>query len=217
MGVVENPMRHRIEEAARLAGLRYIVNCVADGEGRIAGCFAGDTVLAHRAGCRLSAELNTVVLPRRADIVLADSHPADRDIWQSAKGVYSGTMAVRDGGTLILVSPNHEGVADSHPIMLDLGYRPAAELVRMIDEGMVDDIVGVAVLADIAQVVDRVECILVSPGVRRDDKERLGFRHADSPHDALERAFARQGSRAMVAVLRRGGHILPRVEGEAHG
>jgi nickel-dependent lactate racemase len=217
MGVADNPMRHRIEEAARLAGLRYIVNCVADGAGLIAALVVGDVVLAHRAGSRLSAELNSVTLPHRADIVVTDSHPADRDVWQSAKGVYSGTMAVRDGGTLILVSPNHEGVADSHPIMLDLGYRPAAELVRMIDEGMVDDIVGVAVLADIAQVMDRVECILVSPGVRRDDKERLGFRHADSPDDALERAFARQGRRAMVAVLRRGGHILPRVEGETHG
>lgn len=217
MGVAENLMRHRIEEAARLAGLRYIVNCIADGEGRIAGCVAGNVVLAHRAGSRLSAELNSVALPHRADIVVTDSHPADRDIWQSAKGIYSGTMAVRDGGTLILVSPNHEGVADNHPIMLDLGYRPAAELLRMIEEGAVDDIVGVAVLADLAQVMDRVECILVSPGVRRDDKERLGFRHAESPHDALERAFARQGSRATVAVLRRGGHILPRVEGELHG
>jgi lactate racemase len=216
MGVAENPMRHRIEEAARLAGLRYIVNCVADGEGRIAGCVAGDVVLAHRTGSRLSAELNSVTLPHRADIVLADSHPADRDIWQSAKGIYSGTMAVRDGGTLILVSPNHEGVADNHPIMLDLGYRRAAELMRMIDDGAVDDIVGVAVLADLAQVIDRVECILVSPGVRREDKERLGFRHADSPQEALDHAFARQGSRATVAVLRRGGHILPRVEGETH-
>jgi nickel-dependent lactate racemase len=217
MGIAENPMRHRIEEAASLAGLRYIVNCIADGDGRIAGCVAGDVVLAHRVGSRLSAELNSVTLPRRADIVLTDSHPADRDVWQSAKGIYSGTMAVRDGGTLILVSPNHEGVADNHPIMLDLGYRPAAALRRMIDEETVDDIVGVAVLTDIAQVMDRVECILVSPGVRRDDKERLGFRHADSPQDALESAFARQGSDATVAVLRRGGHILPRVEGEAHG
>ena len=33
-------------------------------------------------------------MPARADIVLADAHPADRDFWQSAKGMYSGTMAV---------------------------------------------------------------------------------------------------------------------------
>ena len=214
MGFAENPMRHRIEEAARLVQLRYIVNCVADGDGRIAGCFAGDIVLAHRAGCHLSAHLNTVTMPHRADIVVIDSHPADQDVWQSAKGLYSGTMAVRDGGTLILVSPNPEGVAANHPVMLDLGYRPAAELMRLVNDGKVDDIVGVAVLANIAQVVDRVECILVSPGVAPGDAERLGFRHAESLDVAIRRAFARQGAQSKVAVLRRGGHILPRVKGE---
>ena len=112
MGLADNPMRRRIEEAARLVGLRYIVNCVVDGEGRMAGCFAGDVVLTHRAGSRLSETINSVTLPRRADIVLTGSHPADRDFWQSAKGIYSGTMAVRDGGTLILVAPNPEGVAE---------------------------------------------------------------------------------------------------------
>src|SRR5918911_1436651 len=100
MGVAENPMRLRMEEAARLAGLRYIVNLVSDRDKRIVGCFTGDPVAAHREGCRLSREINAVSLPRRADIVLIDSHPADRDFWQSAKGFYSGTMAVRDGGTL---------------------------------------------------------------------------------------------------------------------
>ena len=214
MGVAENPMRRRIEEAAALVGLRYIVNCVADGAGRLAGCFAGDVVLAHRTGCRLSREINEVQLPRRADIVLADSHPADRDLWQSAKGVYSGTMAVRDGGTLVVVSPNPEGVAENHPAVLEVGYRPFAELRDLVARGGVRDLVGIAVLADLAQVMDRVECILVSPGVPRAQAEQLGFRHAASAQAALAMALGRLGAGAAVAVLRRGGHILPRVAGE---
>ncbi len=217
MGIADNRMRARIEEAARLAGLRYIVNCVADGAGHLVGCFVGDLVSAHRDGCRLSHEINEVLLPKRADVVLADSHPADRDVWQSAKAVYSGTMAVRDGGTLIVVSPNPEGVADNHPIMLDVGYRPFAELARMIETGTVDDIVGISVLADLAQVMDRAECILVSPGVPRAQAERIGFHHASSVQEAIDRALARQGRDASVAVLRRGGHVLPRVAGERYG
>src|SRR5215207_5067554 len=161
MGVAETPMRRRIEEAARLVGLRYIVNCVPDGVGRLAGCFAGDVVAAHRAGCELSHEINEVVLPARADIVIADSHPADHDVWQSAKGVYSGTMAVRDGGVLILVAPNPGGVAENHPVMLAVGYRPFPELARLVAQRTISDVVGIAVLADLAQVMDRVECILV--------------------------------------------------------
>jgi nickel-dependent lactate racemase len=214
MGVAENPMRLRIEEAARLVGLRYIVNLVSDRKKKIAGCFTGDPVKAHRAGCQLSRELNAVTLPRRADIVLIDSHPADRDFWQSAKGVYAGTMAVRQGGTLIVVAPNPEGVASNHPNMLKIGYRPYAELVRMVEAGEVEDVVGAAVLADVAQVVDRTDCIMISPGVTCEETERLGFRYAATARDAMELAFKQQGREAKVAVLQHGGHILPIIKDE---
>ena len=212
MGRTANRMRQRIEDAARLVGLRYIVNVVTDRESRIVGCFVGDPIAAHRAGCRLSAEINEVTLARRADIVLADSHPADRELWQSAKGFYAGDIAVRDGGTLVVVSPNPEGVAGRHPILLRLGYRPFPEIARLVESGAVDDVVGAAVLADLAQIVDRADCILVSPGISSATAERLGFRHAPTPKDALTMAFERQGSAAGVVVLRYGGRILPRID-----
>src|SRR2546421_9177173 len=167
MGVADNPMRLRMEEAARLVGLNYIANLVSDYEGKIVGCFVGDVVQAHRAGCNLSREINAAPMPRRADIVLIDSHPADRDLWQSAKGFYSGTMAVRDGGTLIVVAPNPEGVADNHPNVLEIGYRPHAEIGRMVEAGEIEDGGGAAVPADVAQIVDPADCILGLPGGAR--------------------------------------------------
>lgn len=215
MGVPENPMRLRIEEAARLAGLHYIVNVVYDIQQRIVGCFVGDLVAAHRAGCLRAREVYAVHLPTRADIVLIDSHSADRDFWQSAKGPYAGTVAVKAGGSLILVSPNPEGVASNHRNVLEIGYRPHAELVRMVQQGGVDDLVGVAILADVAQIVDTADCIMVSPGVTPDEARRLGFRPAASAADALAMALERQGSQATIAVLRYGGHILPIVDDEA--
>src|SRR5437868_7847506 len=216
MGLADNPMRLRMEEAARIVGLIYIANLVSDYEGKIVGCFVGDPVEAHRAGCKLSREINAVTMPRRADIVLIDSYPADRDFWQSAKGFYSGTMAVRDGGSLIVVAPNPEGVADNHPNVLEIGYRPHAEIVRVVEAGEVEDVVGAAVLADVAQIVDRADCIMVSPGVTREETERLGFRYAASAQDALKMAYERQGKEATVAVLRHGGHVLPLIAEEVN-
>ncbi|HET7599799.1 MAG TPA: nickel-dependent lactate racemase [Gemmatimonadales bacterium] len=215
MGVAENPMRLRMEEAARLAGLAYVVNVVYDIEQRIVGCFTGDIVAAHRAGCERSREVYAAHLPTRADIVLVDSHSADRDFWQSAKGPYAATIAVKTGGSLILVSPNPEGVASNHANMLEVGYRPHAELVHLVQQGKVNDLVGIAVLADIAQIVDHADCIMVSPGVTRDEARRLGFRYAESATAALAMALERQGPRASIAVLRYGGHILPIVDDEA--
>ncbi len=102
MGVRDNPLRERIDAAARRAGLNYIVNVVL-------------------AGGALAADVYAVELPRRADIVIVESKPADRDFWQSAKGIYSGTMAVQRNGSLILVTSSPEGVAGEQ-----LGARPKA-------------------------------------------------------------------------------------------
>jgi nickel-dependent lactate racemase len=215
MGVAENPMRLRMEEAARLARLRCIVNVVYDIDRRIVGAVVGDIVAAHRAGCARSREVYAVHLPTRADIVIVDSYSADRDFWQSAKGPYAATIAVKTGGTIILVSPNPEGVASNHRNVLEIGYRPHAELVRLVQQGGVEDLVGIAVLADIAQIVDRADCIMVSPGVKPEEARRLGFRYAAAAADALRMAFERQGSHASVAVLRYGGHVLPIVDDEA--
>jgi nickel-dependent lactate racemase len=215
MGVAENPMRLRMEEAARMAGLHYIVNVVYDVARRIVGCFVGDVVEAHREGSRCSRQVYAVHLPTRADVVLTDSYSADRDFWQSAKGAYAGTMAVKDGGSLILVSPNPEGVASNHKNLLEIGYKPHAEIVAMVQEGKVDDLIGAAILADVCQIVDKTDCIMVSPGVKRHEAQKLGFRYADSAQEALRMALERQGPGASIAVLRYGGHILPIVDDEA--
>jgi nickel-dependent lactate racemase len=215
MGVPENPMRLRMEEAARMAGLRYIVNVVYDIRLRIVGCFTGDIVAAHREGSKCSREVYAAHLPTRADIVLIDSHSADRDFWQSAKGPYAGTMAVKDGGSLILVSPNPEGVASNHKNLLEIGYKPHAEIVQLVQQGKVDDLVGVAILADVCQIVDKTDCIMVSPGVTAEEAKKIGFRYARSAEEALRMALERQGKGASVAVLRYGGHILPVVDDEA--
>jgi lactate racemase len=215
MGVAENPMRLRMEEAAAIAGLRWIVNVVYDVERRIVGCFTGDVVAAHRAGCLRAREVYGVHLPTRADIVLIDSHSADRDFWQSAKGAYAGDVAVKTGGSLILVAPNPEGVASNHKNVLEIGYRPHAELVRLVQQGGADDLIGIAILADVAQIVDRADCIMVSPGVTPEEARRLGFRYAASAAEGLRMALERQGPQASIAVLRYGGHVLPIVDDEA--
>lgn len=215
MGVPENSMRLRMEEAARIAGLKYIVNVVYDTNLKIVGCFSGDIVEAHRQGCIKAREVYAVRLPTRCDILIIDAHPADRDFWQSAKGPYAGTMAVKQGGTMICVAPNPEGVATNHENVLKIGYRPTSELVSMVQAGKVDDLVGVAILADVCQIVDKTDCIMVSPGIKPDEAKKLGFRSAKTVQEALTMGLEKQGADASIAVIRFGGHVLPVIEDEA--
>ena len=50
-------VKARVEEAARIAGLKYIVNVVYDVTHKIVGCFTGDFVAAHREGTLCSREV----------------------------------------------------------------------------------------------------------------------------------------------------------------
>ena len=56
---------------------------------------------------------------------------------------------------------------------------------------------------------ERAKGILVSTGISKEETERLGFFYAKSPQEALEIAFSLSGRDAKVAVLKRGGEILP--------
>ncbi len=128
LGNVDNEVRKEMETIAVKSGLKFIVNVVLDAGGVVAGVVAGDVVKAHRAGVEIARPIYTLELSERPDIVVASSHPADRDLWQGFKPVNNCGMLVKDGGTLILIIPAPEGIAPDHTLLVDLGTTPGDEV-----------------------------------------------------------------------------------------
>ncbi len=214
MGVADNPVRLEVEKIARMAGLRFIVNVVMDGRHRVSRVVAGDVKAAHREGAKISRSIFGVAQERPADIVIAESFPANYDLWQAAKGIYAAEHSVREGGVVILITQCPHGVSEEHPEVERLGYRPVEEVKKMVETQQMTDLVAAAHLAHTGRVIrDMAEGIMVSPGIRPQVQEHLGFRHAATPQAALEMAFGMAGRSAQVAVLLQGGHILPLVRG----
>jgi lactate racemase len=211
MGVAQNPIRQEVEQIAKSAGLRFIVNVVMDSKERVVRVVAGDPVLAHRAGAEISRSIYGVSQPEPADIVFAESYPADYDLWQAAKGVYAAELAVRRGGAVILVTPCFHGVSTEHPEVEELGYRRVAEVERMVREKKVTDMVAAAHLAHVGRVIrDWALPFMVCPGIPPEVQKHIGFNPAQCPQEALEMAFTRVGRRAKkVVALLQGGHVLP--------
>ncbi len=118
LGQVENPVREEMEQIASRVGLKAILNVVLDPSGRLVQAFYGDFVAAHRAGVALSRQVYGVSLPGQADIVVAGSHPCDIEFWQAHKSLYPAEIVVKEGGTIIVVTPCPEGVSVTHAEML---------------------------------------------------------------------------------------------------
>lgn len=214
LGKIENPVKSEIEQVAIKVGLKWIINAIQDGLGKLVDAVAGDPVRAYRAGASRSHAIYRSLLPAEADIVIADSHPFDSDLWVASKGIYASELAVKQGGVVILVSPCLAGVSPSHPEVLVNGYHSFRQTERMVQSGMVKKLTVAAHLVHVGRVIkERAKGILVTRGISWDETERLGLLYADEPQEALEMALSFCGRDAKVAVLQRGSEILPVIQG----
>ena len=210
LGRITNPVKKEIERVAEKSGLEWIVNTIQDGTGRLVKVVAGDPVHAYREGAAKSREVYLAQLPEEADIVVADSHPYDSELWLATKGIYAAELAVKKGGVVILITSCPEGISVSHPEVLEWGYQTFEEVKQKVRQGQINKLTVAAHLVHVGRVIkERAKGILVSPGISKEEAERLGFIYARNPQEALDIAFSHLSRDAKVAVLQRGGEILP--------
>jgi lactate racemase len=217
MGFADNPVRREVEQIAKQAGLRFIVNVVMDGRERVIHVVAGDPVAAHYKGAEHSRSIYGAPQSELADVVVAESYPADYDLWQAAKGIYSSELAVKPGGVVVLITKCYHGVSTEHPEVERLGYRPVEEIKGMVAAKQITDLIAAAHLAHVGRVIrDRARAIMVSGGIPTGVQRRIGFEPARSPQEGLEMALGVAGREAKVATLQQGGHVLPLCAGIGH-
>ncbi len=141
---------------------------------------------------------------------MIDSYPMDVELWQGAKALYAGELAIKKGGVAILISPCPEGVSRTHHLILQEGYRHSWDTISRVENGEISDKIVAAHLVRVGRVIrDNGVGILVSPGISRTDTERLGFLYAATCQEALDKAFEIKGRDASVLVIRQGGTALP--------
>ena len=210
MGKIDNPIRQEINKIGEAVGLKFIVNTICDGSGNIFKCVCGEPIKTFEEGCKSALDIYGIPLATKGDIAMVDSFPADIELWQAAKGIYSGDLALKPDGVLILVSPCTEGVSVEHPNIIDIGYRPFSEIEDMVENGKLINLTLAAHLAHVGRVIrGKRTGILVSPGIPKNIAEKLGFCHAKTVQDALELALKIKGNDAKVVVIKNGGSLMP--------
>jgi nickel-dependent lactate racemase len=208
LGEVDNPVRKEMEEIAVKSGLKFIVNVVLNASAEVVAVVAGDVIKAHRAGVEVARPIYTLELSERPDIVVASSHPADRDLWQGFKPVNNCGMLVKDGGTLILLHPAPEGIAPDHQQLVDLGTTPAADVLESVNAGKIVDVVAAATYLAFDQTRKRINVILVSDGISAGEAQKIGITATHHYEEALKAALERHGQNARIGVVTHGADIM---------
>lgn len=210
LGQVNNPVRLEMEDIAIKSGLKFIVNVVLNRRGQVVDVVAGDMVAAHRAGVDIARPIYTVEIDKQPDIVIASSHPADRDLWQGIKAINNCGMLIKNAGTLILITPAFEGIAPDHQEFVELGTTPANKVLEMIDNGQISDGVAAATYLALDQTRRRVNITVVTDGITNDQAGRMGLAVTQHFEQALAAALARHGNKAQIGVVTHGGDIMGR-------
>ncbi len=115
LGRIEgNPFHEAVTEAARRAGLRFILNVVLDDEQRILKVAAGDPDAAFRELVAFARTVYEVPIPQQYDVAIGGvGYPKDSNLYQATRApsylFFAPTPVVRPGGFFIIPARCEEG------------------------------------------------------------------------------------------------------------
>ncbi|MEZ4334425.1 MAG: lactate racemase domain-containing protein [Myxococcota bacterium] len=182
---IETDARLEADEAARLAGVDFLVNSIPSSRLGIAGLVTGDVVAAHRAGCEIARRVYSSPTPAGADVCVLSVYPKDAEFLQYLTAFAPWQTApeplVREGGSVVVALDGSEGLG-SHWL-----FGPGMRL----DGGR-------------APRVKRRELAFFAPGIDRGALQpaaRDATRLFKTWEETLAWLVARHGARARVSVF----------------
>jgi nickel-dependent lactate racemase len=220
LGRIEgNPFHEAVSEAARRAGLNFILNVVLDDNKRVVAVKAGEPERTFQELVATARKVYEVPVPQQYDVVIGGvGYPKDTNLYQASRAAsylfFAPTPVVKEGGFLIIAAPCQEGAgegvgeqrfyetirnATDMPALLEelrrTGYPPGAQRAFVM-----------------AKVLEKAHVIVVGserPEVIRDCK----MIPAASMGEALNMASRELGERLDVLVVPHAMLTLPIVTG----
>jgi nickel-dependent lactate racemase len=217
----DNPGRDGIIEAARLAGLDFIVNAVYNAEHEVMDVVAGDFEKAHQAGIEMSMQEYALKIDPTADVTIISAYPYDEGN-QIIKPLIPGAMVTKKGGTVILFASHLQGGRLPEPMLsafdevwaqvkgdpVDMAIDCIKQNRLIVKGGPID--LNAASFLNLL-ILGRVHVILVSKDATEEQAARVGFDYASTIPQAIA-MLAGKVSDATVNILPSGGMIVPIVK-----
>lgn len=109
--VLNNPLHLDMVECTEFVNPDFLINSIIDTNGDIAKLVGGHWLTAWEEGCRWADEKFGVPIPELADLVIAScgGFPKDISLYQSTKSLFNAALAVKPGGTILLLAECREG------------------------------------------------------------------------------------------------------------
>ena len=112
--IEDNPFHQAITEAARRAGLCFILNVVRDNHKRVVAILAGEPEATFEELIKVARQLYEVPISQQYDVAVAGvGFPKDTNIYQASRAAsqlfFSPLCVVKEGGVFIIPASTEEG------------------------------------------------------------------------------------------------------------
>ena len=212
-GILEgNPIHRDMVAAAKMAGLKYIVNVIIDGEKKTAAAFAGDPFLAHEAGCEFLKGYCQVE-GKGTDIAVTTNGgaPLDQNIYQCVKSMTAAEAAVNEDGVIIVCAECLDGTGGDGFYHTLKDCASAAELYEQASATPQDCTIPDQWESQVlARVLMKHPVIFVTRPELRDIITDMKMEYAASLSEAMEKAYALKGKDAAVTYIPDGISVIVR-------
>jgi nickel-dependent lactate racemase len=167
---------------------------VQDKNQKAAAAFAGELFASFRGAVETAEKIFCIPLECRADIVISIAkYPMDIDLYQSQKAIDNGALALKDGGTLILVSSCRDGLGDETYVRLLASASSPSEALEKI---RLEYKLGYHKAARMAMVSERALVKAVT-NLPAKELKKVFIESAPSPQAALDEAVERARNRGI--------------------
>lgn len=109
--LIDNPLHEDMVDAARFVNPDFLINSIIHTDGKIAKLVAGHWLKAWEEGCHWADDNYGVPIQKRADLVIVScgGFPKDISLYQSTKSLFNASLAVKPGGTILILAECREG------------------------------------------------------------------------------------------------------------
>lgn len=107
-----NPMRQDVEEIGRLAGIHFALNAVLNANKEVVSVLAGAPEAVMQQGIAVAQSIFSAPIPAPYDLIIATpgGPPKDLNLYQAQKALAHASLAVKEGGAVILAAACTEGI-----------------------------------------------------------------------------------------------------------
>ena len=204
-----NPLHEDLLEAADMVKVPvYSIMTVLDKNDEIDTVCAGDLKTSFDDAVKAANDLFALPLAQKADIVVSSPvYPMDIDLYQSQKAIENGKLALKEGGTLILVSSCRDGVGGEAFVRLMTSASTPKEVLQKIDEGYKLGYHKAAKLAEIMQWAT----LEAYTGLEDKRLEDIFIKPVHDLQKAIDDAIEKYGPDCKVVFMPQGSLTVPMV------